>query len=63
MWHTMHSEKRKTEEVEEGGIAPGDLLGNLVRRTDNDFQGIKDPSLIGQDIGDDEDEEDAEKDK
>jgi hypothetical protein len=29
------------------------LASHFVRRTDNDFHGIDDPSLIGQDIGDD----------
>ena len=36
---------------------PG-LLSNLVQRTDNDFNGVEDRSLIGDDLPD-EDEEDA----
>lgn len=39
-------------------VAPGQavvsegLASHFVRRTDNDFQGIKDQSLIGEDLGD-----------
>ena len=33
-----------------------DLLDNMIQRTDNDFNGIKDESLIGHDLPDDEDE-------
>lgn len=29
------------------------LASHFVRRTDNDYHGIEDPSLIGEDIGDD----------
>ncbi len=58
MWHTMHSEKKRDEDVDNGGdkVEQGDLLGNFVRRTDNDFRGVKDQSLIGEDIGDDDEE-------
>lgn len=47
------------EELKEREISEGDLLGNFVRRTDNDFRGVKEQNLIGEDIGDDEDEEEA----
>ncbi|WP_152046448.1 hypothetical protein [Aureimonas psammosilenae] len=58
MWHTMHSEKKSEADVDTGGdkVEQGDLLGNFVRRTDNDFRGVKDQSLIGEDIGDDDEE-------
>lgn len=59
MGNTLHGDKPKAEEVEERTVPEGDLLGNFVRRTDDDFRGVKDSSLIGEDIGDDEEEEEA----
>lgn len=64
MWNTMHGDRKKTlEEGKDEPIAEGDLVGNFVRRTDNEFKGIEDPSLIGKDIGDDEDEDEAGEDR
>ncbi|KAB0679339.1 hypothetical protein [Aureimonas leprariae] len=63
MWNTEHKNKPEStkpevpDELKERPVAEGDLLGNFVRRTDNDFRGVKEQSLIGEDIGDDEDEE------
>jgi hypothetical protein len=59
--HENRAQSEKPEvpdESKEREIAEGDLLGNFVRRTDNDFRGVKEQNLIGEDIGDDEDEED-----
>ncbi len=47
-----------------GPVAEGDVLTNAVRRLDNRFKGVpNDPSLIGEDLPDeDEDEDDPERD-
>lgn len=37
-----------------------DLLDNMIQRTDNDFNGVRDDSLIGQDLPDDEAEDESE---
>ncbi|KQT60645.1 MULTISPECIES: hypothetical protein [unclassified Aureimonas] len=36
-----------------------DLLDNMSQRTDNDFNGVRDDSLIGQDLPDDEAEDES----
>jgi hypothetical protein len=38
-------------------VASGDVLGNFVKRTDDGFRGVKDQNLIGEDVGDDPEEE------
>lgn len=34
-----------------------DLLDNMIQRTDNDYNGVRDDSLIGQDLPDEDDDE------
>jgi hypothetical protein len=63
MWNTEHDKRPDAGKADDAKNAPerpvaeGDLIGNFVRRTDNDFHGRKEEGLIGKDIGDDEDEE------
>jgi hypothetical protein len=59
-----NSKHRDKPDVPDGGgerpVAEGDVLGNFVRRTDDGYRGVTDRSLIGEDVGDDpEDEDDA----
>ena len=57
--------RHEQNEAEQTPVTPaqkpaGGLLSNFVQQTDNDFNGVDDPSLIGQDMADDLFDEDGE---
>ena len=56
---TGHSPAKPTPAAA-GTREPG-VLSNFVERTDNDYNGVQDDSLIGQDLPDDEEDEDGER--